>query len=271
MYITYAKNQLMKKLYILTSALLFSFVSAQAQTEVTYYTTMGDFTVELEDSLTPITVDSFLARVTEGYYDGVTFHRVIDNFMIQGGDPTGTGSGNAGYTIPDEFHPTLKNVPGALSMAHAGPNTGSAQFFINLDANSHLDSLHTVFGSVINGFSVVQDIGKVPTNSTNNKPLTDVVMDSLRVTKWPASVKSVNNVKSEIVISPNPSTGIFTVSLPKLNGDITVTDIGGKIVYRNRVEYSDVVDIDLRLKAKGLYIINIDTEEGTYKSKLLLQ
>lgn len=261
----------MKKIYMLTTALIFSAFSMQAQTEVTYYTTMGDFTVKLEDSLTPITVDSFLVRVREGYYDGVTFHRVIDNFMIQGGDPTGTGSGNAGYTIPDEFHPSLKNVPGALSMANTGtPNSGSAQFYINLVTNSHLDNKHTVFGNVISGFNIVQNIGKVATDG-NDKPLTPVVMDSLRVTKLPASVNNIKEAQVNIVISPNPTDGIFTIQLPKVAADIIITDIGGKLVYRTSIENTELIDVDMSRRAKGMYIVEVNTEQGSYTQRLLLK
>ncbi len=98
--------------------------AASGQTEATWYTSKGMFKTVLTDTLTPITVDSFIARVSENFYDGLIFHRVINNFMIQGGDPLGTGFGGPGYTFVDEFHPTLKNVPRALAMANTSmPNT----------------------------------------------------------------------------------------------------------------------------------------------------
>ncbi len=168
----------MNKIYQLLAitAIMCFLNTAKAQTtDVRFFTSMGTFDIELTDNLTPVTVDSFLARVTRNFYDGLIFHRVIKNFMIQGGDPLGNGSGGSGSTIPDEFHPSLKNVPRALSMANKGtPNTGDCQFFINLVTNSHLDNKHTVFGMVTDslGFSVVQAIGNTPTD-VSDKPLTD--------------------------------------------------------------------------------------------------
>lgn len=133
--------------------------------------------------------------------------------MIQGGDPLGTGFGGLGYTFPDEFVPSLKNVPGALSMANSGPNTNGSQFFINLVTNSHLDGAHTVFGMTIDSFSVVQDIGHVPTNSSN-KPLTDVVIDSIRIITMPTTSLAAINRGLPVEMSPNPCRGTLTVALP---------------------------------------------------------
>lgn len=160
-----------------------------AQTQIKFYTTMGDFVVEMSDSLTPITSGNFIDLVDSGFYDGIIFHRVINNFMIQGGDPNGNGTGGPGYSIPDEFDTTgtLSNVQKSIAMANYGPNTGGSQFFINLVNNTYLDydkapytSAHPVFGMVVDSFEVVQAIGSTPVNS-QNKPLTPVVMDSLRV------------------------------------------------------------------------------------------
>jgi len=103
----------------------------------------------------------------------VIFHRVIDGFMIQGGDPTGTGSGGPGYTIDDEFAESNRNFRGTVSMANAGPNTGGSQFFINLVDNNYLDSAHPVFGKVIEGMDVVDAIGRVPTDSSD-RPISEV-------------------------------------------------------------------------------------------------
>jgi cyclophilin family peptidyl-prolyl cis-trans isomerase len=137
-------------------------------------TTMGDITIELYDDM-PITTGNFKKLVSEGFYDGVIFHRVIDNFMIQGGDPTGTGTGDPGYKIKDEFTDHNKNDRGTISMANAGPNTGGSQFFINLVNNNFLDSKHPVFGKVINGMDVVDAIVKVKKDS-RDKPLEDVTI-----------------------------------------------------------------------------------------------
>ena len=137
-------------------------------------TTLGDITLELREDM-PITSGNFADLVGKGFYNGVIFHRVIDGFMIQGGDPTGTGCGGPGYKIKDEFMPDNRNDKGTISMANAGPNTGGSQFFINLVNNNYLDRAHPAFGKVVEGFDVVEKIGKVKTNYSD-KPLEDVVI-----------------------------------------------------------------------------------------------
>lgn len=139
-------------------------------------TNMGDVVIELYDDM-PITAGNFEKLVKEGFYDGVIFHRVIDGFMIQGGDPTGTGMGGPGYTIKDEFTHSSGNFNnrGTISMANAGPNTGGSQFFINLVDNNFLDGKHPVFGEVVEGMDVVDKIAKVQKDS-RDKPLEDVVI-----------------------------------------------------------------------------------------------
>ncbi len=136
-------------------------------------TDMGDITIQLFDDM-PITTGNFKKLVQEGVYDGTIFHRVIDGFMIQGGDPTGTGSGDPTIpTIPDEFTDHNRNDRGTIAMANAGPNTGSSQFFINLVDNNYLDSQHPVFGKVIEGMDVVDNIAKVETDE-NYRPLQEI-------------------------------------------------------------------------------------------------
>ena len=121
-----------------------------------FKTEKGDFTVELYADKVPNTVNNFVFLAREGYYDNVTFHRVISNFMAQGGDPTGTGTGGPGYKIADEFHPSLRhNSAGILSMANAGPNTNGSQFFITHGPTPHLDHRHSVFGKVVQGMDIV--------------------------------------------------------------------------------------------------------------------
>lgn len=263
----------MKKLYIIAAiALLALFVndSRAQRTEVTFYTTNGNFKVLLYDSLTTVTVDSFLARVNRGFYDGVIFHRVIANFMIQGGDPTGTGSGGTGTKIPDEFHPSLKNIPGTLSMANTGtPNTGDCQFFINVVTNSHLDNKHTVFGMVTDNYTVVDAISKVPTNGSN-RPLTEVKMDSIRVTKFPATIKNVASVK-DVEVYPNPGNGVFSVNVPDGKTEIVITNINGQLVKQVLAERSGVLSIDISEEPKGVYLLRLTNGETTMTEKLVVQ
>jgi peptidylprolyl isomerase len=136
-------------------------------------TSMGDITIQLYDDM-PITTGNFKSLVKRGVYDNTIFHRVIVDFMIQGGDPTGTGYGDPSIpTIPDEFTDHNRNDRGTIAMANAGPNTGSSQFFINLVNNNRLDTKHPVFGRVIAGMDVVDAIGNVATGQ-NDRPLQDV-------------------------------------------------------------------------------------------------
>jgi cyclophilin family peptidyl-prolyl cis-trans isomerase len=125
----------------------------------TFYTARGPIKLKLYAAEAPITVNNFVFLARQGFYNGTTFHRVIKNFMVQGGDPTGTGTGGPGYHIKDEFHPKLRhNRPGILSMANAGPNTGGSQFFITHTATPHLDNRHAVFGEVVEGMEILMQI-----------------------------------------------------------------------------------------------------------------
>ena len=124
-------------------------------------TNKGEIRAELFPKQTPLTVANFVNLARRGYYDGITFHRVIANFMIQGGDPTGTGSGGPGYRFEDEFVASLKHdSPGILSMANAGPRTNGSQFFITHVPTPHLDGKHSVFGKVVEGMDVVNKIAQ---------------------------------------------------------------------------------------------------------------
>ena len=147
-----------------------------------FETTMGNFTIELFEQQVPNTVANFVKLAENHFYDGVIFHRVIDRFMIQGGDPTGTGRGGPGYTFADEILPLLKhNSEGILSMANAGPNTNGSQFFITLAPTPHLDGHHTVFGKVSEGMDVVRKIGKTKTSKPGDRPVVDVVMNKVTI------------------------------------------------------------------------------------------
>jgi peptidyl-prolyl cis-trans isomerase A (cyclophilin A) len=159
-------------------------------------TSLGSFTVQLFDKEVPKTVENFVGLV-EGtkewthpktrerhkkpFYDGIIFHRVIDGFMIQGGDPLGQGHGGPGYQFEDEFHPALRHdKAGILSMANAGPNTNGSQFFITLGPTPHLDRRHSVFGVVTSGLDVVQQIGRVKTGA-QDRPVTPVTINSITI------------------------------------------------------------------------------------------
>ncbi len=136
-------------------------------------TNMGDIKIKLYSDM-GITAGNFEKLVNDGFYDNVIFHRVIDGFMIQGGDPTGTGMGGPGYAIKDEFK-GHKNNRGTIAMANSGPNTGGSQFFINLVNNNFLDSKHPVFGEVVSGMDIVDKIAKVKTDSSD-RPIEDVII-----------------------------------------------------------------------------------------------
>lgn len=190
----------MKRLLIICFLLQFSIVKSQTQVDV--FTNYGDIRLEMYDALVPNTVNNFVNLVNQGFYDGVIFHRVIDNFMIQGGD----GS-PAPPSIIDEFDSTLSNVQKTISMANSGPNTGTCQFFINLVDNTYLDfdkspltSKHPVFGITISGFNVVQAIGNVQTNF-NDVPYVDVVMDSVRVVNSNVSITNIVSFEKNKLIN----------------------------------------------------------------------
>jgi peptidylprolyl isomerase len=146
-----------------------------AGSRVRMETTMGNITLQLYPDM-PITAGNFENLARQGFYNGTIFHRVIDGFMIQGGDPTGTGTGGPGYTIQDEFSPAHLNSRGTIAMANTGqPNSGGSQFFINLVDNHHLNGKHPVFGEVIEGMGVVDRIGKVTTD-INDRPVQNVTI-----------------------------------------------------------------------------------------------
>jgi peptidyl-prolyl cis-trans isomerase A (cyclophilin A) len=163
-----------------------------------FITNEGNFTVLLHDKEAPGTVENFIGlaegtkqwtdprtnqKVTQPYYDGVIFHRVIDGFMIQSGDPLGQGIGGPGYNFADEFHPSLRhNKAGILSMANRGPNTNGGQFFITLGPTPHLDDKHSVFGEVTEGMDVVKKIGSARTGE-RDRPLKDITIQSIKITR----------------------------------------------------------------------------------------
>jgi peptidyl-prolyl cis-trans isomerase A (cyclophilin A) len=164
-----------------------------------FTTSEGNFTVRLFDEEVPNTVANFVGlaegtkeftdpntgqKTRRPYFDGLVFHRVIAGFMIQGGDPLGTGTGGPGYKFADEFHPKLRHTKaGILSMANAGPNTNGSQFFITLAATPWLDNKHSVFGEVVEGMDVVTKIGSTATSKPGDRPLKPITIQSVKFTR----------------------------------------------------------------------------------------
>lgn len=281
--------------------LFISALAVNAQTQIRFYTTMGEFIVEMSDSLTPITSGNFIDLTEEGYYDGIIFHRVIDDFMVQGGDPTGTGSGGPGYTIEDEFDSTgtLSNIQRTISMANTGqPNSGGSQFFINLVNNTYLDfdqapltSKHPVFGMVIEGFNIVEDIGNVSVNA-QNRPITPVVMDSLRVIienndtntvdtlppPEPEGISLSENISLKTKVFPNPVGEQSIVTIESgVSGDaiISIVDINGRVVSQfnhslrvgmNRIASQSISNESL---GAGVYAILVSAPNHSSRTKFV--
>ena len=154
-----------------------------AKSKFVIETTMGTIEGELFNDKTPNTVKNFTDLAKKGFYDGIIFHRVIPDFMIQTGDPTGTGTGGPGYEFRDEFNVKLHHdKPGMLSMANSGPNTNGSQFFITEIPTPWLDNKHSIFGQVTKGIDVVKAIAHVPVDG-NDKPLTTISMKKVTVTE----------------------------------------------------------------------------------------
>jgi cyclophilin family peptidyl-prolyl cis-trans isomerase len=158
-----------------------------ANKKAVFETNKGKFIIELFEDKAPMTTGNFIKLVNQGFYNGLIFHRVIPQFMIQGGCPEGTGAGGPGYTIKDEFHKELSNLRGTIAMANRGPNTGGSQWFINVIDNCYLDfdkkpytSAHPVFGKVIEGMDIVDAISQVQTGR-NDKPVQDIVINKITI------------------------------------------------------------------------------------------
>ena len=158
-------------------------IEEKKMTKATIKTNMGDIVIELFADKAPKTVANFVTLAEKGFYDGVIFHRVIPNFMIQGGDPTGTGRGGPGYAFADEFDPSLKHTgAGMLSMANSGPNTNGSQFFITVAATPWLDGKHAIFGKVIEGLDLVIKMSEVPT-LPGDRPKEKIIMEKVTISK----------------------------------------------------------------------------------------
>ena len=275
----------MKKTILYFLFIIGSIGTVNSQTVVTFYTTLGDFEVELYDDISPITVGNFLSLVDQEFYDGIIFHRVLVNFIIQGGDPTGTGSGGPGYTIEDEFDSRVSNVKKTLAMANTGqPNSGGSQFFINLKDNTYLDfdkppytSAHPVFGEVITGWDVVELIENVPVNG-NGRPLTPVVMNMVRVTR-PLAINEFNANESSYTIYPNPvtkqsiievnskTTDMTLFSIMNVNGAILSTQ---KIIVNEGVNKINLSDFQIDKLPVGMYFMSINNNDVVTQKRFLI-
>lgn len=275
----------MKKALLYFLFIFGSVGTVQSQTVVTFYTTLGDFEVELFDTLSPITAGNFLSLVEQEFYDGIIFHRVISNFVVQGGDPTGTGSGGPGYTIPDEFIPGLSNVERTLSMANTGqPNSGGSQFFINLKDNTFLDfdkppltSAHPVFGKVITGWDVVELIENVPVDA-NDRPITPVVMNMIRVTQ-PLATNDFDATDSSFTIYPNPVSKQSVIEINSKTADMTVfsiMNVNGAILATQNIQVNEGVnkinlsDFQIDKLPVGMYFMTITNNEIVTQKRFLV-
>lgn len=260
--------------HVLLALLLTTNTALFSQSEAKFYTTKGDFVVYLEDTLAPITAGNFIKLVNQKYYDGVIIHRVVPNFVIQGGDATLTG-GNRAQVIQDEFHDSLSNVKGTISMANAGPNTGTSQFFINLKDNKGLDynkaplaSKHPVFGHVIEGYSTVEAIAQVAL--TGSRPTVDVVMDSVRILPKKAPDPKPSNVAElhELKIGwlPNPAKNKIWITDKSLTTvDVKIIDLTGAVIL-NQESYSPEDAIDVSHLPEGVYFI-----KSKYREQVSIQ
>jgi peptidylprolyl isomerase len=182
------KQKIMILLVLSITALVIGCGGTTMGDTAVFETSMGNFELELFTTQMPITTSNFIKLVNEGFYDGQRFHRVIPNFLIQGGDPLSKdvnnrnrwGTGGPGYKIQDEFTESNRNDVGTISMANAGPNTGGSQFFINVVDNAFLDTKHPVFGKVVSGMDVVDAISKVQTQA-GDQPAQDIVVTSVKI------------------------------------------------------------------------------------------
>jgi len=270
---------------IFTSILLLVVLSSSAQTQATFYTNQGNIIVELYDWRMPVTTTNFKTLVQNKFYDGTIFHRVINNFMIQGGNAALTGGGTA-PTIQDEFDATTSNVQFTIAMANTGaPNSGSSQFFINLQNNTGLDfdkaplaSKHPVFGQVITGSANVTTIGAVPTN-TSDRPVTDVVIDSIRMTylipnaiedvylgsaafqAFPNPIQSGNSIKFSI-----PAADLYAIKLYNMNGQVVLHQSTQLKKGINELAIPTISNL-----SKGTYFLVCSSAKQHLKSQLIIE
>lgn len=253
----------MRKQTVLLIILMVSLVQVYGQTKIRYYTSKGEILAQIREDLVPITGENKLKLVRQKFYDKTIYHRVIKNFMMQGGCPDGTGMGGAGWTIKDEFHPDLlHDSAGVLSMANAGPNTGSSQYFITFKATKWLDNKHAVFGYVLEGMDVVMAIGDVQTQ--NDKPIEDVRCDSIRIVP-PTPIFTQNGAllqsKPSVVVKNN------LVMFPKIqnyNTSLQLFSPKGQLLYVIP-NVNKSTKLNLNQYSKGNFILMLNNGNGVYK------
>jgi peptidylprolyl isomerase len=276
----------MKQLVFSTMLAFALFSFASAQTEVTFYTNQGDFVVQLDDSIMPITAGNFKTLVDAKFYDGVIFHRIISSFVVQGGDPNGTGSGGPGYTIQDEFVAGQSNIKKTLSMANTGQaNTGGSQFFINLVNNTFLDfdkaplsSKHPVFETVTSGWTIVETIETVPVDG-NDRPINPVVMDSVRTTGTALSLAQMEANKIRSAIYPNPisNESVLDLYLEKSKDlRIELVDMTGRVLFKTQKDCQSgktimpLYDLGVNNLPVGSYFLLVQGENISKNLKFLI-
>lgn len=268
---------------LFTLVLLFTVQTAQSQSVARFYTSYGDFDVELREDLVPITANNFIDLCNQEFYDFVIWHRVVPGFVIQSGDPLGTGFGGPGYTIQDEFHPSLThNSKGILSMANSGPNTGGSQFFITLAPAPNLNNLHAVFGEVISGINTVDSIAGTPLNG-NGSPVFPPVNDSIRIISSPVGIDHpISETRAALGGNfPNPFSGQTMITFGLMDAgeaSIVILDATGRMIRTLDAGFLDAGDHRLTWDAKdgfgqdvnaGLYFYQLHSL-GTVDSKTMV-
>ena len=271
----------MKRSILLFALSVSLFFELNAQTQITFYTNHGSFETEMYDSLMPITTGNFISLANNKFYDGKKFYRVIPNFVIQGGNKFGNGN-----PIPDEFDSTgtLSNIKMTISMANSGPNTGSSEFFINLKNNTFLDydknpltSAHPIFGIVKTGWQTVDSIAMTPTNA-NDAPITDVVMDSVRVTGSYLSDNQIKLMQNISAIYPNPITNQSILDIyankPEV-ATIRIYNINGILVYSTNLNLGTgktkipLSDLGIDKLPSGAYNVSVIYGHSSFAEKVI--
>ena len=274
----------MKYFFTVLLLIFFTISLKSQQLQVTIKTEKGDIRLELYGDRTPLTCANFVNLAGRGYYDGLDFHRVIANFMIQGGDPLGDGTGGPGYKFEDEFRPDLKHTgPGTLSMANAGPNTNGSQFFITHIKTDWLDNVHTVFGKVLEGQDVVNIIAqydKIIEVTVQGAVYQEMMNVQERVDGWnatldnyfpdlkeakpledyPTPISSVRHDRVDFVIYPNPSTDFIYLELEGISSySLKIVDLLGETVYTENKIYSNKINISNF--DSGIYFVEIRSKD----------